>query len=231
MSDEKVRRLFLCRHGKTESNENGIYCGGKSDSPLTEKGREQAKLLGKALGGYYKFSGRFIISSAKGRAVETAEIISQCIESEPMILKSEGLHEIDLGKWCGKKMEEIQKLFPKEHREWHRGYLRHDFTFPNGESIGEAGEKRRKCFDIIKKMWLSNGSENNTDLIVVAHGGTNILILTGIISGKMNKFAYRSLRQDNACVNIIGFREKKDWHPEVQILLVNDTHHLDCELR
>lgn len=227
MADEKVRRLFLCRHGETEANEKGIYCGGKHDSPLTQEGKNQSALLGKALNNYYKFSGNFIFCSRRGRTIETANGISQFLEPKPNILTIEGLHEMDLGEWCGKTAEENQELFPREYAEWKSNILKPSFRFPGGESMAEARKRMVNCFNVIQKLWRDWGEKN--DIIIVAHGGTNMIILAEILRVQMGTFAYKSIRQDNTCLNIINYCENSKWRPKIQIALVNSTHHLDMK--
>jgi broad specificity phosphatase PhoE len=136
---------------------------------------------------------------------------------------------MELGEWCGKNSEEIQRFFPKEHEEWQRGNFGPDFRFPGGESIEEVAKRIWNCFDIIKKLWLNDKDEASSDLIIVAHGGTNMIILTEIMKAEIIVWGFRSLKQDNTCVNIIGFREKGGWRPETEILLINSTHHLDMD--
>jgi broad specificity phosphatase PhoE len=226
MAEEKVRRLFLCRHGKTEANEKRLYCGGMNETPLSEIGKKQAILLGKALKNYYGFQGKFIISSARERARKTSEIISQAFNPSPFILVAESLREIDGGEWEGKTQKEVQKLYPKECKEWYNGFLKPNFRFPGGESMKEARNRVKYCFEIVKKIWLGNEDEKNNDLIIVAHSGVNVIILTDIMASEMKTYGFRIFRQDNACVNIIGFHEKTSWRPEIEIILINSTHHL-----
>ncbi len=227
--DKKVRRLFLCRHGKTLANEKGAWCGGATESPLTETGKKQALLLGKALKRYYGFHGKLIISSISGRAQETAKIIAGVLKISPLIMVMESLREIDIGEWDGKRKEEVEKLFPEEYEEWQKGILEPTFRFTGGESMEEVQKRIKKCLHNIKRIWLGNKDEKFSDIIVVAHSGINVMILSEIISIEMKAYGFRTFKQDNTCVNIIGFREKKDWHPETQILLVNSTHHLNTK--
>jgi probable phosphoglycerate mutase len=226
MAEEKIRRLFLCRHGETEANVQKIYCGGNRESPLNENGKNQAMLLGKTLKNYYKFQGKFIFSSARQRTQKTADIISKQFKPKLNKINMEGLRELELGEWCGKTAEEIMKIWPKEYEIWLKAQLSPDFRFPGGESIKEATERIEKCFNLIKDvwLWLDFEDESNNDLIIVAHGGVNIIILMKILG--IEKCIIRAIRQDNACVNIIGFREKNIWRPPEQIILVNATHHL-----
>jgi len=165
MSDN-VRRLFLCRHGKTIANEKGVWCGGATESPLSETGKKQAMLLGKYLKGYYGFHGKLIISSGCGRALKTSKKIAENLTPSPLIMTMEDLREIDIGEWDGKTKEEVEKLFPEEYEEWQEGMLRPDFRFTGGESMEEVQKRVKKCLRNIQRIWLGNKDEKFRDIIV-----------------------------------------------------------------
>ena len=65
-----VTRLVLARHGETEWSKDGRHTG-RTDIPLTDAGRVQARRLGDALAGR-TFSR--VVSSPLVRATETARI-------------------------------------------------------------------------------------------------------------------------------------------------------------
>jgi broad specificity phosphatase PhoE len=68
----KVCTIILVRHGESVHNKQGIIAG---DSPLTDKGRDQARQTKQALGDAgFKFDD--VYSSDRIRAIETAEIIA-----------------------------------------------------------------------------------------------------------------------------------------------------------
>src|SRR3712207_9239829 len=69
----ELQELVLIRHGQSTANATGVWQG-QLDFPLSEEGRRQARLTGRALAGE-SFDG--IYSSPLSRAFETAEIISR----------------------------------------------------------------------------------------------------------------------------------------------------------
>jgi broad specificity phosphatase PhoE len=83
--------LTLVRHGTTEWIEQGRLHG-VSDSPLSLRGRQEAKLAAGALAGQH-FDAFY--TSPLGRARETAAIIGQAIGLEPIPL--DGLREMNFG--------------------------------------------------------------------------------------------------------------------------------------
>ena len=67
----KKKSFYFVRHGESEHNQRGLVAGGKTDSPLTEKGIAQAldlkdKILAVGI--------EHLISSPMVRAKKTAEI-------------------------------------------------------------------------------------------------------------------------------------------------------------
>ena len=65
-------RLYVVRHGQSESNMQGKW-GGHYNTPLTSKGSEQAKQLADELA---NINFEIIVSSSLIRARQTAEIIT-----------------------------------------------------------------------------------------------------------------------------------------------------------
>lgn len=68
-----ARELILIRHGESTANASGVWQG-QLDYPLSERGRQQARLTGLALRGERVHG---LYASPLSRAFETAEIISR----------------------------------------------------------------------------------------------------------------------------------------------------------
>jgi broad specificity phosphatase PhoE len=98
--------LYLTRHGETKWNVEKRMQGWQ-DSPLTEKGRQDAMRLGKRL---EEVDLTAIYASTSGRALETAQLIRG--ERLIPIYTEEQLREIHLGDWEGKTHEEIKEMDP-----------------------------------------------------------------------------------------------------------------------
>lgn len=87
--------ITMVRHGQTDANFNRIIQG-RIDNPLNDVGREQAHEVGrhlKSLGYTYDL----IVSSQLSRALETANIIKNYIQTESNILISHHLVEREFG--------------------------------------------------------------------------------------------------------------------------------------
>src|SRR5258706_9615353 len=120
--------LNLIRHGQTPTNLDGNTVGQTGDSPLTEKGREQAHLLGERLA--YKDLVTFdrVFSSDYTRAHDTAKIATG--NNQSIILAPE-LREYSAGDWTGSKRDEVYGV-PSLLR---MAAMTNAFLPPNGESL------------------------------------------------------------------------------------------------
>ena len=68
--------IYFVRHGESEANVKAVFAGQKENSPLTEKGREQALATAKEIKKEELKINR-IISSPLKRSFETAKIIAE----------------------------------------------------------------------------------------------------------------------------------------------------------
>jgi len=88
--------LYFIRHGQSEANVQGVFAGGKIDSPLTPKGIEQARdAAQKILESGIIFDR--IISSPQQRALHTAQTIKDTVDFVGDIEVDDRLVEYDFG--------------------------------------------------------------------------------------------------------------------------------------
>ncbi|MFG6510775.1 MULTISPECIES: histidine phosphatase family protein [unclassified Sulfitobacter] len=100
--------LYILRHGETEWNlANRLQ--GRFDSPLTERGREQAAAQNAILK-HCDLAGFSALSSPQGRAVVTAEIAlaGTGLEAAP----DPRLGEIGIGAWAGMSRDTLLRQTP-----------------------------------------------------------------------------------------------------------------------
>src|SRR5262245_22680135 len=95
--------VILCRHGESQGNVERRF-GGHSASPLTERGRAQARAAGAAIG---SAGIDLIYSSDLARAAETAELIGQAIGVRPETTSA--LRERSVGELTGLTFEEAKE--------------------------------------------------------------------------------------------------------------------------
>lgn len=145
-------KIIIQRHGQSEGNANHLYLG-HTDMPLTEKGREQARLAAEFLKDE-KID--VIYSSDLSRAYQTA--IPHAALRGLEIHKSKQLREVFAGDWEGLPESEIIEKYGADMLA-HRTYR--DFVYPGGESISDLS---KRLYDEIMKIAEEN--EGKTILIV-----------------------------------------------------------------
>jgi broad specificity phosphatase PhoE len=144
-----VELYVLARHGESTLNfENRINGDPAVPVALTEKGREEARLLGQQVA-HIRLD--VCICTRFTRTRETAEIALQGrdlpIEAEPL------LDDIDVGDLEGLQLE--------DYRAWKREHTRRD-PFPGGESLDAAALRYAQAF---RKLL----ERPQTSILVVTH--------------------------------------------------------------
>lgn len=199
-------KLFLIRHGETESNKSMIYKG-QGESPLSEQGKKEAELLAKALKDV-PFSA--IYCSTLSRSKDTANAIAKFHNKLKPIIEKD-LAERYYGVFEDKSFEEIKKNYSELYKEWL--YHPNQAQIPEAETLSDLQKRGAAAIQrIIKKH------EGET-ICVVAHGGINRAILFHFMGLSLDNF-FR-IKQDNTCINIIEIDERGPM-----VALLNSTVHL-----
>jgi 2,3-bisphosphoglycerate-dependent phosphoglycerate mutase len=148
--------ITVVRHGETEWNKIGLHQG-VLDSPLTEKGIEQAENVVWAL---QKYTFQKLYSSDLGRAVQTAKIFAAALKLD--IIYDSRLQERNLGCLGGLTLDEFKKQYPDDCER----FLAKDpeFILPGGESIRQAYERSMACFEELA------AKHQNESILIVTHG-------------------------------------------------------------
>jgi probable phosphoglycerate mutase len=145
-AEPQQTRLVLARHGETAWSKSGQHTG-RTDIPLTDLGREQARQLGAVLAGR-SFSR--ILSSPLSRASDTARLagFGDRLEIDP------DLGEWDYGAYEGRRRVDIAHDDP--------GWTIWSRPIPNGESLVELGARADR---VIARLLPTGG-----DVLVFSHG-------------------------------------------------------------
>ncbi|WP_279036326.1 2,3-bisphosphoglycerate-dependent phosphoglycerate mutase [Lactobacillus intestinalis] len=116
-------KLVLVRHGESIANAANVYTGW-NDVPLTEKGREQAKMAGERIRQLADFYPTHIHTSVLSRAIVTANIVSDVCDFLYLpITKTWRLNERHYGALRGLNKDVSRKVFGKDQvLEWRRGF-------------------------------------------------------------------------------------------------------------
>ena len=158
--------LYLVRHGQSEWNRIGRIQG-RSESPLTERGRAQAAALGRMLRSVLPDTGIDIVASPLSRAFETAAIIAgelgravDDVRTDPRIV------DFDVGILSGSSWDAVAA----DHPELARLRLEDPARFhpPGGESGADVLARARD--------FLAERAVPGRDTLVVGHGVINKFI-------------------------------------------------------
>lgn len=156
-------KIIFVRHGKDDDN----YRGGWSNLDLIPEGIEEAKQLAEYLyanKAFYKISK--IISSDLPRAMTTAGIIADRLDLS--VLAESQLREMDNGDLAGMLNTDALIQYPGLFFST----LRMDEPYPNGESPNDFCKRIKNWFE----NFLQETSEEDTNVLVVTHGGVINLI-------------------------------------------------------
>jgi alpha-ribazole phosphatase/probable phosphoglycerate mutase len=182
-------RLHLIRHGEVEGAEEKRY-NGQSDVPLTPKGMAQIGFLQMRI---KKFPITAVYCSDLTRCVEGATLLAAGYELQP--IQNRDLREIDAGDWQGMAWDEILKKHPKLWKKRLDDIV--NIPFPNGENLVDVAERVRP---VIQSLVEQHRGE---DILVVAHGGVNRIILLDAIGAPLESLF--SIEQDFGCLNSVDY--------------------------
>lgn len=144
--------LILVRHGESTGNADGLLLG-RIDSPLTDRGRAQARSLTRALAGATR-----LISSPLARALDTAEALGTGLPIEV----DDRWVEVDYGVFDGERLGSI----PSE--VWARWRSDPTYTPPGGESLAVAGARvRAACEELFGDP--DGPARGDEAVVVVSH--------------------------------------------------------------
>ncbi len=109
--------LYLARHGETVANVEKRFQGHTIDTPLTPKGLEQAKTLGRILKVNAADPAALVyVSSPLHRAQHTMQIVLETLGfADDSYTTDPRLIEIDLGAWDGLTADEAKARFPEAY--------------------------------------------------------------------------------------------------------------------
>jgi len=164
MSKAKSHFVTFLRHGESVGNQENRFQG-QADFPLTDKGREQARLLAERwMAEHTTFDAG--ITSPLLRAKETAEIVTFAL-NVPLEIDTLWM-EIDNGRLAGLRDDEI---------DWDEPNFLTPYT-----RLGETGESRLEVF-----LRAGRGIQAILDrapgrYLVVAHGGILNMAMYSILS-------------------------------------------------
>lgn len=191
-------RVFLIRHGETERSVTRRHTG-RTDIPLTEEGRRQAKRVGARLAGE-RFA--LVLVSPLQRATETARLagfaIGESIDLEPDLV------EWDYGAYDNMTAVEIRRERP--------GWTPWEGGFPGGETLEHLEARADRVLARIRSV--------QGDVALFAHGH----ILRVVTARWLEQPAAMAARyyMSTATLSVLG------WERETSVIeRWNEGCHLD----
>ena len=169
-------QILLARHGETEWSRDGRHTG-RTDLPLTETGRAQARALGARFEG---LSPSLVLTSPLSRAAETCRLagLGDVAEEEP------DLQEWDYGDYEGVTTDQIREERP--------GWTVFRDGCPGGESPEQIGARADRVVERLRGVdGLAVAFAHGHILRVLAarwvglpaSGGANLALSTATLSG------------------------------------------------
>ena len=203
-----MTRIILTRHGQTLWNIEGRVQG-RLDSPLTEKGIQQARSLA------FKLKNEkidHIYSSDSLRAIGTAEEIRLELGLNKLSINP-ALREFSFGEWEGCIWQELRVTYPDIFKIWDTEP--HLVTTPGGENMERVLER---AWDFVQHIIQAHPGET---VCLVTHGLTLKLLITRALGFEVHEWA-KTPWQHNTALNILEV-EGQIWNPCV----IADCQHLE----
>lgn len=172
----KIKRIHLIRHGKTEANRDHLYCG-KTDLFLSQNGREE--IIGFSEDDIYPKAKIFIASSMR-RAIQTLSLIYGHVE----YITIPELGEFDFGRFEMHSYEQLKDAC--DYQRWIND-LSGTVACPDGECRADFEERVKKGLCLIKET--ADSSEG--DIAAVTHGGVIVTIMQTLFPGKKNFYEWQ----------------------------------------
>ena len=198
--------LILVRHGETEG-ESSIRYHGRTDVPLSELGRAQMRLAGRAIEmrrGDRNFVRVF--SSPLVRASEGARIVAG--DSAPLVTIDE-FAEVHFGLFEGLTADEIRERYPNEFALWNADRLAPTYAYPAGESRADFTNRVERGLERVLALW----TPRDNDALIVAH--------RGVIRAIVRKLTRAEPIVELGSIQILRF--DGGWHAEA----IDLVDHLD----
>jgi broad specificity phosphatase PhoE len=178
-----VSRVFLLRHGETEWSRSGQHTG-RSDIPLTDRGRLLAKATG-GVGRYLLGDSAFAVwCSPRSRARDTAELAGLAVDRI-----DDRLVEWDYGDYEGVSTPEIRESVP--------GWSVWTHSVPGGEGADQVSARLDRVIE---------RARDHDRTLVFAHGHSLRVLTARWLEQPATEG--RFFRLDTSTVSVLGFERE-----------------------
>lgn len=217
MSKTKIEKIvYFVRHGQSEGNVAPVFQS--PNSPLNEKGREQAERIAERVS---RLSFETLIASPFERAQQTAEAITRATgkKAEYSNLFIERVNPTYIN---GKSYEDerANALW----REWQESLYRPNLRVEDGENFNDILVRADKALAFLHER-------NEKSIVVITHGYFLRTIIARVLlgdhlSGKAFRRFQRTATTENTGLTVLryhgGFEEEPSW----RFWIYNDHLHL-----
>lgn len=177
--------LFFTRHGAKEEKYKGIWTG-QIDAELSQKGLDQARILGQELKAQ-NFIPDVVVSSSMKRGVATAKQIVEALDNKPVFEMYDEFIEMTHGDVDGLTEEEFVSQYPEILKAWDRN---EDPRFPGGENFEDVENRALpKLQEIIK-------DNEGKKILFVGHKSVNMVLIGGLLH---IDYPFRYIPQQDVC--------------------------------
>ncbi len=202
-----METVILIRHGEAEHMVSDLT-GGWSQTPLTEKGRDQVRALATRLERDLKGVDYAFYCSDLKRAHQTADIIAEAVGREP--IPSRELREFNNGVAADRAEEEVAHLYrpPSEPiMDWQ--------PYPEAETW-------RRFYRRITAFMDEVHAEEDRPTLIVSHGGTIVNLVAWWIRLEEASLSYTTFHTSPASLSVLNVTPLNERAVE----RLNDTAHL-----
>lgn len=182
-----MRRVWLVRHGSTTAPTGAAI--GATDVPLSDEGREQARILAADLASRPLVR---VLSSDLRRALSTADSIAapHHLMAEP----TPALREIDFGSWEGRSLADLWSEDPQAAKAWEGDIRSTPPTF--GENLADLQIR-------VGGFWRRVRPCDDGEVAIVAHR-CSLAVLRAMITGESLEDAFSIQLEHGAAVAVIA---------------------------
>lgn len=182
-------RIHLVRHGQVEGFEEKRY-NGQGEVALTPEGRQQYRRLQELL---KDVPLEAVYSSDLSRCAEGAQLLAQAHGLAPVLRRD--LREIHVGDWEGRTWEELKAHVPDQWQARLDDIV--NYRMPGGENLLDVADR------VLPALQEIIARHRGGEVLVVAHGGINRLLLLSAIGAPLDKLFH--VEQAFGCLNRIDY--------------------------
>lgn len=207
----RTTRVILCRHGESEGNRDRRF-GGHGPTPLTDRGREQARAAGRRLA---QEGVDVLYTSDLARAAETAALIAAALSLSPQVAPA--LRERSVGELTGLTFDEARERFPEAYAAMLR--REPEACPPGGESYAQCRQRAVALFEELLERHAG------ATILLVSHNLTLhqlIFHVLGIEYDERELHVYFQI--DNCALHRFERHAGAPW----KVIALNERAHLDA---